>query len=82
MAESLEQLKTRVRTIEYNVITLGQESSINQATVAELKEEIRDLKEVLAATNARLDQVCKEKGESTVQRNPSRKPRRALLKKG
>jgi hypothetical protein len=60
------------------VITLGQESSDYLATVVELKEEMKILKEMLAAANARLDQVCKEKGESTTQRNPSRKRRRAL----
>jgi hypothetical protein len=60
------------------VITLGQEGSSYLATVVELKEEMKGLKEMLAAVNARLDQVCKENGESTIQRNPSRKRRRAL----
>lgn len=61
------------------MITLGQERSDDRATVTELKEAIKEMKEMLAAMNARLDQVCKEKGESTTQRNPSRKRRRRAL---
>lgn len=61
------------------MITLGQERSDDRATVTELKEAIKEMKEMLAAMNARLDQVCKEKGESTTQRNPPRKRRRRAL---
>ncbi|KAJ5215507.1 uncharacterized protein N7498_001983 [Penicillium cinerascens] len=76
MSESLQQLCTRVRTIENNVITLGQERTDDRTTVSELKEAIKEVKEMLAAMNARLDQMCKAKGESTTQRHPARKQRR------
>lgn len=61
------------------MMTLGQERRDDQAVVAELKEEVREVKEMVAAINARLEQVCREKGESTTQRNPSRKRRRARV---
>ena len=64
------------RTIENNVITLGQERTDDRTTVSELKEAIKEVKETLAAMNARLDQMCKEKGESTTQLHPARKQRR------
>ena len=64
------------RTIENNVITLGQARTDDRATVSELKEAIKEVKETLAAMNARLDQMCKEKGESTTQLHPARKQRR------
>lgn len=66
------------RTIENNVITLGQERMDDQATVSELKEAFKEIKEMLAAMNARLDQMCKEKGESTTQLHLARKRRRPL----
>lgn len=65
--------------IENSVITITQERRDDRSIVTELKEAVVEMKEMLAAINSRLDQVCKEKGESTTQRNPSRKRRRAPM---